>query len=75
MVRQWIATPLFPSSNLGVALAASIELIGGHGEMVDTADLKSVDFKIVRVQIPLSPKTLILPLQNLSIRGLIVKSF
>ena len=38
-----------PSSNLGVAL------LWGCGGMVDTPDLKSVGYIVVRVQVPPSP--------------------
>lgn len=49
MVRQRIANPLSPSSNLGAALQKNIyfnyneKVIWGCGGMVDTTDLKSVD--------------------------------
>ena len=41
VVRQWIANPLFPSSNLGAAFV--LRSLWGRGGMVDTTDLKSVD--------------------------------
>ena len=41
-----------PSSNLGVALNY---LLRGCGGMVDTTDLKSVDYTVVRVQVPPPP--------------------
>jgi len=55
VVRLWIANPSLSSSNLDTVFSFPFDF-RGRGGMVDTTDLKSVDFiKVMRVQVPPSP--------------------
>ena len=59
VVRQWVANSLPPVQirvppNL-LVFKFRILVLGGCGGMVDTTDLKSVGFSVVRVRVPPPP--------------------
>ena len=71
LVRQWFAKPCIPGSSPGVASILTLHrsTYGRVVESADTTDLKSVDRKVLRVQVPPRLPDLVVPVGLDAITG------